>query len=70
MKNKKVFLITAPSGAGKSTFLSHCLKNIESLKDIVTYTTRDPRPHETHKKDYHFIDSPEFEQKIEEDFFV
>jgi len=50
-----LFVVSAPSGAGK-TSLVHALLNINPQIDLsVSYTTRDPRPGEQDGKDYHFV---------------
>jgi guanylate kinase len=55
-----LFIISAPSGAGK-TSLVHALLKINSHIDLsVSYTTRDPRPGEQDGKDYHFVSSETF----------
>jgi guanylate kinase len=55
-----LFIISAPSGAGK-TSLVHALLDINPHIDLsVSYTTRDPRPGEVNGKDYHFVSRDEF----------
>jgi guanylate kinase len=55
-----LFIISAPSGAGK-TSLVHALLDVNPHIDLsVSYTTRDPRPGEVNGKDYHFISRNEF----------
>jgi guanylate kinase len=55
-----LFIISAPSGAGK-TSLVHALLGINPHIDLsVSYTTRDPRPGEQDGKDYHFVDRETF----------
>lgn len=55
-----LFIISAPSGAGK-TSLVHALLNINPQIDMsVSYTTRDPRPGEHDGKDYHFVNRETF----------
>jgi len=59
----KLFIISAPSGAGKTTL---CTRLLECCPDIVysiSYTTRRPRPGETDGKDYHFITKETFLEK-------
>lgn len=70
MSQVRMILIAAPSGAGKNSFMGRALKDFPVLKDIVTYTTRKMRSHESQGEDYHFISKPEFEAKIEEGFFA
>ncbi len=59
-----LFVISAPSGAGKTTLTRHLLAEDPSLKFSVSYTTRKPRPGEQHGRDYFFVDRPEFERMI------
>ena len=55
-----LFIISAPSGAGK-TSLVHALLNLNPHIDLsVSYTTRDPRSGEQHGKDYHFVSREDF----------
>jgi guanylate kinase len=55
-----LFIISAPSGAGK-TSLVHALLNINPLIDLsISYTTRDPRHGEQDGKDYHFVSRETF----------
>lgn len=69
----KLFLICAPSGAGKTTLVNALLSAISSKYNIergVTYTSRAIRQGEVHAKDYFFITPQEFELKIKENFFL
>ena len=65
-----MIIIAAPSGAGKSSFVSRITKEIPRLCDTVTYTTREMRAGESEGNPYHFISRSEFEQKLKDDFFV
>jgi guanylate kinase len=56
----RLFVITAPSGAGKSSLIQALLKDDPSLKLSVSYTTRPPRPGEQNGREYHFVDEREF----------
>jgi guanylate kinase len=61
MKSKgKLFVITAPSGAGKSSLINALLKEDPALKLSVSYTTRPPRPGEENAREYHFVDDAAF----------
>lgn len=71
--NSAIFVISAPSGAGKTSLVESVLARKQSnvlLERVVTYTTKSPKPGELHGKDYYFISTSEFEQKIAEDFFI
>ena len=56
----RLFVITAPSGAGKSSLIKALLKDDPSLKLSISYTTRPPRPGEQDGREYHFVDDREF----------
>ena len=53
-------MITAPSGAGKTSLIEALMKSDPSLKLSISYTTRSPRPGEKHGVDYHFVDDAAF----------
>ncbi len=65
-KNGKLFIVSAPSGAGKTTLVGYVLKRFETLSYSVSHTTRSPRAGEQDGVDYFFISPKEFEQKIEQ----
>jgi guanylate kinase len=56
----KLFVITAPSGAGKTSLIDAVMREDPSLKISVSYTTRRPRPGEKDGLDYHFVDEKTF----------
>ena len=56
----KLFVITAPSGAGKTSLIEAVMRDDPTLKISVSYTTRAPRTGEKNGVDYHFIDEPTF----------
>jgi guanylate kinase len=56
----KLFVITAPSGAGKSSLIKALLAADPSLKLSTSYTTRAPRPGEQNGREYHFVDEAAF----------
>ncbi len=55
-----LFVVTAPSGAGKSSLIDALLKDDPHLRLSVSYTTRAPRPGEANGREYHFVDEPMF----------
>lgn len=57
----KLFVITAPSGAGKTSLIDAVMRADPTLKISVSYTTRSPRPGEKDGVDYHFVDRAAFE---------
>jgi guanylate kinase len=58
-----LFLVSAPSGAGKSSLVNALLKRELSIKLSISYTTRTPRPGEQNGCEYHFITLEEFIDK-------
>jgi guanylate kinase len=66
----KLVIISAPSGAGKTTIVKHLLDSSLNLAFSVSATTRSPRGSETDGIDYFFMSVPEFRRKIENDEFV
>jgi guanylate kinase len=60
----KVIIITAPSGAGKTTVVKHLLKTFPELAFSVSATTRSKREGETDGKDYYFLSEENFKSKI------
>lgn len=64
MKKGRIFVISAPSGSGKTTIEKRVLESIKDLFSSVSLTTRSPRPGEKHKKDYHYVSRPLFEKEI------
>ena len=55
-----LFVITAPSGAGKTSLIEALMREDPGLKISVSYTTRAPRPGEKNGVDYHFVDDAAF----------
>ncbi|MBI5064558.1 MAG: guanylate kinase [Desulfatitalea sp.] len=60
----RLFVVSAPSGAGKTTLCLAVRRHFGDLAYSVSYTTRAPRPGEQHGKDYFFITREEFEAGI------
>jgi guanylate kinase len=56
-----VIVVSAPSGAGKSTVLGRVLREVPRLRFSVSHTTRRPRPGEKDGVEYHFVERPAFE---------
>ena len=74
MKDPKLFLVSAPSGAGKSSLIDAALvranKSDLPLELSVSYTTRLPRKGESDAKDYFFVSKDEFLDKKNSNFFI
>ena len=56
----RLFVVTAPSGAGKTSLVNAVLAEDPHLKLSISYTTRPPRPGETNGREYHFVDEAAF----------
>lgn len=69
-KRGSLFVISAPSGAGKTTLCQKLIKIVPDLKFSVSYTTRKPRAGEIDGVHYSFVDEDEFRAMIEEGEFV
>ena len=67
---KKMLIVTAPSGAGKTTIVRHLLKTFENLSFSVSATTRQPREGEVDKKDYYFLTLRKFNNRIKKEAFA
>ena len=65
-----LFLVTAPSGAGKSSLVANLLNNDESIHLSISHTTRAPRPGELDGREYHFTDIATFEAMKERGEFL
>jgi guanylate kinase len=67
---KKLIIITAPSGAGKTSITRYLLDKISALSFSVSATTRAQRSYEVNGRDYYFISEDEFKNKISNHEFV
>lgn len=69
----KLIIVSAPSGAGKTTLINELIKGLKpqyAIERAVTYTSRDARLEEQQGIDYHFIPKHDFERKIQEGYFL
>jgi guanylate kinase len=66
----KLVIVSAPSGAGKTTIVKHLLKSDLNLSFSVSATTRPPRTGETDGEDYYFLTVEEFRKRIRNDEFI
>ncbi|MBH0046739.1 guanylate kinase [Pseudoalteromonas sp. NZS11_1] len=64
-----LFILSAPSGAGKSSLINALLKKHADMKVSVSHTTRAPRPGEENGVHYHFVSTDEFKALIAKDDF-
>lgn len=69
-KQKLLFIVSGPSGVGKSTLCRHILKQMPDIRLSVSCTTRAPRSGETDGQEYWFITEEEFRKKIAEQAFA
>lgn len=65
-----IFIISAPSGAGKTTLCTKILHSMDDLKPSVSFTTRTPRKGEVNNRDYTFVSEQEFRMMIGRGEFV
>src|SRR5690349_11366127 len=65
-----LYIISAPSGTGKSTLVSDLRAIVPNLDFSVSYTTRPPRGSEQNGREYYFVTRPEFERMLAEDQFL
>jgi len=68
--NGILFIISSPSGGGKTSLVKALLEAEPGMRLSVSYTTRPPRPGEVHGRAYHFVTLPEFERLLETGEFL
>ena len=64
MMRGNLFVVVAPSGAGKTSLVKALLEKEPNIRLSISYTTRKPREGEVNRRDYHFVDRPTFEKMI------
>src|SRR3954466_10417779 len=57
-----LFIVSAPSGAGKTSLVAELLKTDSKIRLSISYTTRKPRAGEVDGREYHFVDVNKFQQ--------
>ena len=65
-----LFIIAAPSGTGKTSLVRALVQMIPGLHVSISHTTRPPRPHEKHARDYYFISEDEFQDLVGQNQFL
>ena len=65
-----LFVVSAPSGAGKTSLCQELVSQLPDLRHSVSYTTRKPRPAEIADRHYHFVDEATFRDMIKEGAFL
>jgi len=68
--NGNLFIVSAPSGAGKSSLTAKLLEEDKNIHMSVSYTTRAPRPGEMDGRDYHFVDKTRFMAMLQRGEFL
>lgn len=69
----KLFIVSGPSGVGKTTLVTNFLeknRNLFHIDRVITYSTKQPRSTEVHGVDYHFVEQADFDRKVQEGFFL
>lgn len=64
MEKGSLFIISAPSGAGKTTLVQALVKSMDNITVSISHTTRTPRTEERTAHDYHFVNNAEFHSMI------
>jgi len=70
MNKGKLYIISAPSGAGKTSLVKQLISDLDQITVSVSHTTRDIRAGETHGKDYFFATVDEFTQMVADNGFL
>jgi|SRR6266542_1151563 len=65
-----LFVVSAPSGTGKTSLCLEMVSRLPSVRHSVSYTTRPARPAEVNGKDYHFVDQVAFQSMIRDGAFL
>ncbi len=65
-----IFIVCAPSGAGKTSLVRELLSRDTNVQLSVSHTTREPRPSERDGRDYHFVTRPVFQAMLERAEFL
>jgi guanylate kinase len=68
--NGNLFIVCAPSGAGKTSLVAELLKADQGIRLSVSYTTRNPRPGEVDGREYHFVARDKFEEMAQAGAFL
>ena len=63
-KKGMMFVLSSPSGAGKTTLTKKIAENNSNFKISISYTTRKARPNEINGKDYHFVTTEKFNSLV------
>lgn len=69
-RHGRLFVLSAPSGAGKTSLVKALLERIPAMRVSVSYTTRKPRPHEVDGREYHFVSQETFRDLVARGAFL
>jgi guanylate kinase len=70
MNNGKLYIIAAPSGAGKTSLVKQLASDLDNLTVSISHTTRQMRPGEIHGQDYYFVTVADFQTMLENQAFL
>jgi guanylate kinase len=70
MREGIIFIISGPSGGGKTSLTTRVMAELDNLRFSVSYTTREPREGEVDGKDYRFVSESEFNDMVRENKFA
>ncbi len=70
MNTGSLFIVSAPSGAGKTSLIRAVMGRLPRLELSVSTTTRAPRPGEQDGVDYHFVSREDFQKQVADDMFL
>jgi guanylate kinase len=70
MQRGRLYVVSAPSGAGKTSLVKALMEREPHVRFSVSYTTRKPRPNEVPGRDYHFVSMERFAEMVARDEFL
>jgi guanylate kinase len=70
MPQGRLYVVSAPSGAGKTSLVKALMEREPRIQFSVSYTTRNPRPNEVRGRDYHFVSLERFNEMVEKQEFL
>jgi len=70
MERGRLYVVSAPSGAGKTSLVKALMEREPGIRFSVSYTTRKPRPNEVDGRDYHFVTMEQFTGMVARDEFL
>ncbi len=70
MEQGRLYVVSAPSGAGKTSLVKALMEREPVIQFSISYTTRTPRPNEVPGRDYHFVAPERFQQMVDDGEFL